>query len=135
MILAFSFIGLRLNAPTAKLPNEEDELAMVDSLEDVPDETEYAGQGRTDDKPRPKTSSTSNSLPPPSSFSRSASQRRKEASSTVKEQDPRDTKEEDDEIRDDGGDFGVHAAKVSKAGVAKILGAGVICGGGIAAMR
>ncbi|GAA5915015.1 hypothetical protein JCM5296_003832 [Sporobolomyces johnsonii] len=44
-----------------------------------------------------------------------------------------DDSDEDDS--DDGGDFGMHSATVSKGGVAKILGAGIICGGGIAAMH
>ncbi|KAM0791207.1 hypothetical protein ACM66B_005689 [Microbotryomycetes sp. NB124-2] len=35
----------------------------------------------------------------------------------------------------DGGDFGLRPATVSWTGIAKILGAGVICGGGIAAMH
>ncbi|GAA5950722.1 hypothetical protein JCM21900_000492 [Sporobolomyces salmonicolor] len=42
---------------------------------------------------------------------------------------------EDEDDSDDGGDFGMHSATVSKGGVAKILGAGIICGGGIAAMH
>jgi len=108
---------------------------MVDSLEDAQEETGLPGQSRFDDKTRPKTSSTANSLPPTTSFSMSPSQRRKEHLDSTKEQDLGEIKGEDDEARDDGGDFGVNAAKVSKAGVAKILGAGVICGGGIAAMR
>ncbi|KAK4702911.1 hypothetical protein P7C70_g3315, partial [Phenoliferia sp. Uapishka_3] len=36
---------------------------------------------------------------------------------------------------DDGGDFGLHPAKVSTVGVLTILGAGFLCGGGIAAMH
>ncbi|KAL8278451.1 hypothetical protein RQP46_009141 [Phenoliferia psychrophenolica] len=39
------------------------------------------------------------------------------------------------EDEDDGGDFGMHPASVSARGVVKILAAGLICGGGIAAMH
>lgn len=36
---------------------------------------------------------------------------------------------------DDTGEFGMVPAKVSISGIAKIVGSGIICGGGIAAMR
>ena len=43
--------------------------------------------------------------------------------------------EEEDDKSEDGGDFGVNSASVSRWGVFKVLMAGIVCGGGIAAMR
>ena len=135
MILAFSFIGLRFNAPSPKLPAEEDELDVVDSLEDGLKFNGDAGEATTDDKIRPTTAQTDKS----SRWNNLSSALPKTSSgweSPAKEkQRVEEGKEDDEEARDEGGDFGVHAARVSKAGVSKILGAGVICGGGIAAMR
>ncbi|GAA5948147.1 hypothetical protein JCM3765_007129 [Sporobolomyces pararoseus] len=132
MILAFSFIGLRFNAPSPKLPAEGDDLEVVDSLEDG---DKFDGDATLDDKVRPTTAQTDKT----SRFNNLSSALPKTKSgweSSAKEkQRVEDGKEDDEEARDDGGDFGVHAARVSKAGVAKILGAGVICGGGIAAMH
>lgn len=135
MTLAFSFIGLRLNSPSVRVSSSEDTLAMVDSLEirDGPD------LAQSDDIARPTTAQTDrtarfSNFPSPA-FQPSLPKILSGGAANSPEKQRKEQEEREDEAEDDGGDFGVHAAKVSKAGVAKILGAGVICGGGIAAMR
>ncbi|GAA5874518.1 hypothetical protein JCM16303_002891 [Sporobolomyces ruberrimus] len=135
MTLAFSFIGLRLNSPSVRVSSSEDTLAMVDSLEirDGPD------LAQSDDIARPTTAQTDrtarfSNFPSPA-FQPSLPKILSGGAANSPEKQRKEQEEREDEAEDDGGDFGVHAAKVSKAGVAKILGAGVICGGGIAAMH
>ncbi|GAA5893557.1 uncharacterized protein JCM6883_003558 [Sporobolomyces salmoneus] len=130
MILAFSFIGLRFNAPVAKVPREDDELEPVDSLEEGDKFEDEAPEER---KIRPTTAQTDKTTL--SSISFMAKNRSVWESSAKEKQREDEAGEDDEEAREERGEFGVHSATVSKAGVAKILGAGVICGGGIAAMH
>ncbi|GAA5975721.1 hypothetical protein JCM11641_005847 [Rhodosporidiobolus odoratus] len=157
MILAFSFIGLRLNAPPwrARISDEEEgslrsseqafearlpEMRRNDSSCDQKSpEIATGGAFDPDVKVDPSHHQTRFTLPtghrlslPGASLSPS-----KVGASPGKEKGrfEDDDDDEDDEDTADGGDFGVHAASVSRWGIAKVLIAGVICGGGIAAMH
>ncbi|GAA5925475.1 uncharacterized protein JCM15063_005034 [Sporobolomyces koalae] len=137
MILAFSFIGLRFRTQACEPHQIEEGLTGSTSheREDMDDKlnSEYPldvkerpETGQTDQNKRHRIFSSSSLLsrPPPAHGLRS-----------TKHSSMGDSQDEEEDLQEDGGDFGVHTAKVSRAGVAKIIGAGVICGGGIAAMH
>lgn len=168
MIIAFSFIGLRFNAPRwrSRLTDEErdssdggekavgeapeyDELASPDGVDrkdlhlatgaafdpdlkaaPAPSSTEPDQQTRFD-LPRERKRSLA-----PSTFSVTLPKRDGGAHSLAAEKRPeRASMDEEEDGTVDDGEFGVGAAKVSLWGVSKILLAGIVCGGGIAAMR
>ncbi|TNY24789.1 hypothetical protein DMC30DRAFT_6168 [Rhodotorula diobovata] len=168
MIIAFSFIGLRFNAPRwrSRLTDEErdssdggekavgeapeyDELASPDGVDrkdlhlatgaafdpdlkaaPAPSSTEPDQQTRFD-LPRERKRSLA-----PSTFSVTLPKRDGGAHSLAAEKRPeRASMDEEEDGTVDDGEFGVGAAKVSLWGVSKILLAGIVCGGGIAAMH
>lgn len=161
MILAFSFIGLRFNAPQwrSRLTDEEqgstatseksaiagheDEegLATPEAVDKNPDMATGAAFD-PDLKIEPGQQQTRFHLPgvrkvslTPSAFNISLPKRRDSAFDDEKRPPPPGVDEDEDDESSDGGEFGIGAAKVSPWGVAKILLAGIVCGGGIAAMR
>ncbi|BGP24991.1 MHYT domain signaling protein [Rhodotorula toruloides] len=153
MIIAFSFIGLRFD-----LPGWRSRLADVEqgSSAEKSDDTAYDDEYGTDgiDKkdaefatgaafdPDVKADSpedgrqTRFNLPPgrkmplSSTFDIALPKRHNK----VAEEKKRAVEDEDEET-EDGGDFGVGGVRLSGSGVAKILLAGIVCGGGIAAMH
>ncbi|BGP16568.1 hypothetical protein JCM10213_000520 [Rhodosporidiobolus nylandii] len=168
MILAFSFIGLRLSAPRWRARLTDEEQASTHSSEkdpagEVDDDDEYedaapddrgGGFGepkrpggdmvtggafdpdlKVDDSHHAKAT-----LPggrrmslPGTAFKVHFPKRGGEKA--VAEKRRREQDDGDEESSEDGGDFGVHAAKLSGWGIAKVFVTGVICGGGIAAMH
>lgn len=127
MILAFSFIGLRLDPKSAE--DEADERAPGLSNEKGANEPDFqfAQSGAEDETKvemdkhdQPRKGTPNHHL-------------NKHTLATFAHRKAQPNKAREDSV--DGGDFGTQPAKVSRAGIAKILGAGFICGGGIAAMR
>ncbi|GAA5820515.1 hypothetical protein JCM11251_003025 [Rhodosporidiobolus azoricus] len=167
MILAFSFIGLRLFVPRgrSRLTDEEhgstehSEKSMTregESLDDeVPEMTgnSFAGEQKSPDlgatgaafDPDLKVENgqqTRFALPGGRKMSLAGTafniQLPKRGSKEDKEREERrrqEDEEEEEENSEDGGDFGVSSASVSRWGVFKVLMAGIVCGGGIAAMH
>ncbi|GJN90806.1 hypothetical protein Rhopal_003820-T1 [Rhodotorula paludigena] len=161
MILAFSFIGLRFNAPQwrSRLTDEEQGSTATSEKSAIAgheDEEELATPEAVDKNPDMATGAafdpdlkiehgqqqTRFHLPgvrkvslTPSAFNISLPKRRDSAFDDEKRPPPPDVDEDEDDESSDGGEFGIGAAKVSPWGVAKILLAGIVCGGGIAAMH
>ncbi|GAA6050346.1 hypothetical protein JCM3770_002974 [Rhodotorula araucariae] len=171
MIIAFSFIGLRFNAPRwrPRLTDEErgssssseksamaateddDELAVPEGA-DRKSPTMATGAAfdpdlKVDTSGDPAHQQMRFHLPSgrkqslaPSAFSVTLPKRGAEnlppsSADGVRRNRRENDHDEDDEASSDGGDFGVGAVKVSLWGVTKILLAGIVCGGGIAAMH
>ncbi|GAA5983157.1 hypothetical protein JCM10908_000176 [Rhodotorula pacifica] len=121
MVLAFSFIGLRIRLPVsrARIEDEEDGAAEADAPYDLDTKGEpYAAS--------PDTTETAQGMQALGAMSGSKKSARKEKRRA-------EVEDEDEEGSQD--EFGVGAAKVSAWGVVKILIAGIVCGGGIAAMH
>ncbi|BGP40448.1 hypothetical protein JCM10450v2_004430 [Rhodotorula kratochvilovae] len=171
MIIAFSFIGLRFNAPRWRsrltdeergssasseksaiaAPEDDDELAVSEGA-DRKSPTMATGAAfdpdlKVDTSVDPSQQQTRFHLPTgrkhsiaPAAFSVTLPKRGAEKGTSSFADEKRtqrrdDDDDEEDEHSSDGGDFGVGAAKVSLWGVTKILLAGIVCGGGIAAMH
>ncbi|GAA6000073.1 hypothetical protein JCM10207_006038 [Rhodosporidiobolus poonsookiae] len=161
MILAFSFIGLRISPPKwrSSLTDEEqgsarssekgvqqgdgfeDELAQMNGESPEAKSPDLATGGAFDPdlKIEPPSQQTRFNLPggrkmslTPAAFNVTLPKRGK---APVEEKKPEEDDEDDDHSSADGGDFGVNAASVSRWGVIKVLMAGIVCGGGIAAMH
>jgi hypothetical protein len=158
MIIAFSFIGLRIGAPSwrARLTDEEHASTHSsakshsneeDHFDDEPIDSTDAKHsspsgGAFDPDLKVDSQHTRFALPggrkmslAGTAFNVNLPKRGKTAEKEMKEKRNEDDEEEEEERSEDGGDFGVHAASVSAWGVAKVLIAGIVCGGGIAAMR
>lgn len=161
MIIAFSFIGLRLGAPSwrSRLTDEEQASSSRTSEKSPEHDSDHFDEepidGGVDVKERTPTGGafdpdlkvdgqqTRFNLPAGrkmslagTAFAVSLPKRGKGVEKEMREK--RHDDDDDDEAEEkseDGGDFGVHAASVSRWGVAKVLLAGIVCGGGIAAMR
>ncbi|GAA5944147.1 hypothetical protein JCM3775_001080 [Rhodotorula graminis] len=172
MIIAFSFIGLRFNAPRWRPPvvdeehgssasgeekgtvvaPEYDDVAATDGVDRKDMHLATGGAFDPDLKVAPAPSppgpdqQTRFNLPhgrhrssDPSAFSVSLPKRDgtgggRSSTAADKRRERTEVDDEDDTTVDDG-EFGVGAAKVSLWGVSKILLAGIVCGGGIAAMH
>ncbi|KAK4053883.1 hypothetical protein OIO90_003720 [Microbotryomycetes sp. JL221] len=147
MILAFSVIGLRLDSKS--VPDEasdqvnaseqgnigDNQLANSNTLHDqyhgssnAPHNEKISDSDDADAKLDKRSSK--HLLPNATAAFVSLPLHRKHDKPKTKRPLSKDVSDEDE-----GGDFGLRPATVSWAGVAKILGAGVICGGGIAAMH
>lgn len=126
MVLAFSFIGLRIRSPVARARIEDEEDAAADrhSAYDVDAKPDPYSPGQA-------TKISPQGLPVPEL---ELTARSPSAAPTKRKEQRREENEDDDEDGDDD-EFGVGAAKVSAWGVVKILIAGIVCGGGIAAMH
>ncbi|BGP02337.1 MHYT domain signaling protein [Rhodotorula toruloides] len=153
MIIAFSFIGLRFDVPRWRSRMADVEQG---SLPEKSDDTAYDDEYGTDnlDKkdadfatgaafdPDVKADSPEDGrqtrfhLPPGRKMSLSSTfdVALPKRHNKVAEEKKRAVEDEDEET-EDGGDFGVGGARLSGSGVAKILLAGIVCGGGIAAMH
>jgi hypothetical protein len=139
MILAFSFIGLRLDArrqPESSSVDEDEPRNSGNEKEFVDPETgmrspdeEIPTQDELDTKDRRSSwHPRSGSLVPSKAAAIINLPRRQKEKEAI-------TEKAADEAEEDEGEFGTRPAKVSIAGMAKILTAGIIAGGGIAAMR
>ena len=126
MVLAFSFIGLRIRSPVARARIEDEE-------ETAPDpQSAYDVDAKPDPySPGQATKTLPQGLPVPEL---ELTARSPSAAPTKRKEKRREENEDEDEDGDDD-EFGVGAAKVSASGVVKILIAGIVCGGGIAAMH
>lgn len=150
MIIAFSFIGLRFDVPgwRSRMVDVEQGSAVEKSVD-----TAYDDVYGTDDVKDPDFATgaafdpdikadspesgrqTRFNLPPARKMSLTSAfdTLPKRNPSKVAQEKKRASEDEDE--TDDGGDFGVGGARLSASGVAKILLAGIVCGGGIAAMH
>jgi hypothetical protein len=160
MIIAFSFIGLRLGAPTWRPRLTDEEQASTRSSEKAPehdedhfdDEPIDGGLDAKDTAPsggafdpdlKVDGQQTRFALPGGRKMSLAGTafavnlpkRGNKAPEKEMREKRREEDDEEEEEHSEDGGDFGVHAASLSAWGIAKVLIAGIVCGGGIAAMR
>ncbi|GAA5904048.1 hypothetical protein JCM6882_003811 [Rhodosporidiobolus microsporus] len=166
MILAFSFIGLRVSVPRWRSRLTDEELGSTNASEksvtrDGDGFEDEAADMRPDGFGEPKSPdlvATGGAFDPDLKVDNSQQQTRfaipggrkmslagtafniqlpKRGGKQAEEDEKRRVEDDDeeDEKSEDGGDFGVNAATVSRWGVAKVLAAGVVCGGGIAAMH
>ncbi|GAA6028392.1 hypothetical protein JCM8097_007009 [Rhodosporidiobolus ruineniae] len=165
MILAFSFIGLRLSAPRWRGRLTDEEQGSTRSSEKA---VSRDGDGFDEDldgdrvdefaeQKSPQLEVTGAAFDPDLKVDTTQQQtrfnlpggRKMSLAGTAfnvhlpkrskledeKEKHRADEDEKDDDDSDDGGEFGIYAAKVSLWGAAKVLVAGIVCGGGIAAMH
>ncbi|GAA5872863.1 hypothetical protein JCM8547_005721 [Rhodosporidiobolus lusitaniae] len=164
MIIAFSFIGLRIGAPRwrSRLTDEEQASSRASEKSLSPDEDGFedevpdmGGNGFGENKDVAPTGAAFDpdlKVESPNQQTRfnipgagrkmslagtafAVSLPRKGGPKEREKQREPEKDDEDDEASEDGGDFGVHAASLSAWGVAKVLIAGIVCGGGIAAMH
>lgn len=140
MILAFSFIGLRFDGARRKHEREV-ELEKFDpegqfdleptppalSLEQTPTDHKTESDSKRFSWNGAKAQQSVISLPLPGKRSRPDSM----DSTKKRAMDDGDSFDSEN----DGGEFGVNPAGLSGWAIAKILGAGIICGGGVAGMR
>lgn len=130
MILAFSFIGLRLD-PKANAEEADAEALAEERSEKGATDTEGEGQA-TDEK---VDGDNEHAVSKRASFHGGSRTHAIVNLPLPLRKAKQVAPKEDSAAAKDGGDFGTQPVKVSLAGAAKILGAGFICGGGIAAMR
>lgn len=140
MILAFSFIGLRLEKRRPEGGSIDGEDAPRRSGSEADFDLEQRGATSPvsgDDKPAMEEVELDAKDKRSSWHPRSGSLIPSKAAAIINL--PRQRKQEEAsekaEADEDGGEFGTRPAKVSTAGIVKILAAGIIAGGGIAAMR
>lgn len=139
MILAFSFIGLRLDS---RRQPESDSVAG-DEPRNSGSEKEFVDPeagARLPEEDSPTQDEIDHKDRRFSWHPRSGSLVPSKAAAIINLPRPRKEKEvitekAADEAEEDEGEFGTRPAKVSIGGLAKILTAGIIAGGGIAAMR
>ncbi|GAA5872140.1 hypothetical protein JCM3774_002281 [Rhodotorula dairenensis] len=127
MILAFSFIGLRIRLPVAR--------ARIEDVEDAPaPDPAYDLDAKPDPYARHQDATTDLPQILGSNHTELATVG-PPGGSTVKRKEKRRARVEDEDDEGEQDEFGVGAARVSAWGVVKILLAGIVCGGGIAAMH
>lgn len=140
MIIAFSFVGLRLDSKRTSHSEDGGEhnsekdhhdRFQLDTHIDCPNEIDSKGPEDDPDKDAGSRFSwhpRKASLTPGQVINLPLPRRNTPAKQASR-------KSGDPEEDDDEGEFGTAPVPVSLGGLAKILGAGIICGGGVAAMR
>ncbi|KAK4048351.1 hypothetical protein OIV83_004873 [Microbotryomycetes sp. JL201] len=158
MIIAFSVIGLRLDSKAvpdsasdhmnASEKGQADNELKLERFQDYAQPHEHqhhqvpltAGSGDSDDahdtkhphEPSKRFSKILRNGSSTAAFINLPLNRKRSQPDANRVSDAQDSVDRD---AHDGGDFGLRPATVSWTGIAKILGAGFICGGGIAAMH
>lgn len=134
MILAFSFIGLRIDSHWWPSRNFKAGRAMDQKGEAVDVELELEeATGKAALRRQGRRGAVGDMAGVMSSASLCGSAARP---SPAKRKDCYDEDSDDSEEEDDNeGEFGTSPARLSGRGAARILGAGVVCGGGIVSMR